>query len=244
MFLLSSDSWKVKLTKHKGKGIFAKKDIPAGTVIGDYLGTLIPSKKEDEYEKKYGLYSLYYHDHAAIFPDLTKDGIHLLNHSCEPNCYMYSYQGHTLFFTLRHIFKGEELTISYLINPLDEECKPCTHLCKCGAELCSDTWHLSQNQFDAWTAYDEKRTKKVKLPRTRYGKTLPKLAKYPKTVRDHTVYPLFGSPNKPALALSDGKLPSRKALRQTIRKTGKTLYFKRLGIRVRGISNDHLICRV
>src|SRR5437899_10796595 len=122
---------------------------------------------------------MYYHERASIFPDVTQDGMHLLNHSCTPNCYMYSYKGHTLFFALRRIFAGEELAISYLINPLDESCEPCTHICKCATALCTNTMHLTQKQYDAWTTYDGAMTENVKLPRVTYGKQLERLPAYP-----------------------------------------------------------------
>lgn len=41
MFLLKNNSWKIKKTIEKGYGVFAKKEIKAGTVISDYLGKVI-----------------------------------------------------------------------------------------------------------------------------------------------------------------------------------------------------------
>src|SRR5579871_5079449 len=125
MFLLSPDYWEIKKTKNKGKGVFAKKNIIAGTIIGDYLGKIIRKDDEEKYEDKYGFYAMYYHGRATIFPEVKQPGIHLINHSCMPNCYMYTYQGHTLYFALRRIFAGEELTVSYLVSPLDDDCSPC-----------------------------------------------------------------------------------------------------------------------
>ena len=56
MFLIPSSWYKVKTLKKKGQGVFALHDIAAGTVIGDYLGKLIPFDGADE--RKDGLYDM------------------------------------------------------------------------------------------------------------------------------------------------------------------------------------------
>mgnify|MGYP001559395028 FL=1 len=108
MILLKQTYWKVKTTKHKGDGLFAKKDIQPGVVIGDYLGKVLHNSEIEIPSEKENFYLMYYHDRASIFPDLTKPGAHLFNHSCEPNCALFTYQGHILFFSLRKIFAGEK----------------------------------------------------------------------------------------------------------------------------------------
>jgi SET domain-containing protein len=113
MILLPSKYWEIKDTKNKGRGLFAKMDIPKGLIIGDYLGKVIHPK--DAVVDEENFYLMYYHDTAAIVPDLAKDGVHLLNHACIPNSFLYTYKGHTLAFTLKKILKGEELTIPYLL---------------------------------------------------------------------------------------------------------------------------------
>lgn len=243
MFLLPSDSWEVRETDHKGKGVFTKKDIEAGTIIGDYLGTFIPESEEEEYEKKHGFYIMYYTDDASIWPDVDQPGIHLINNSCAPNCYMYSYQGHTLYFALRKIFAGEELTVSYLLAPIDDDCSPCKDVCKCGSENCTGIMHLSQKTFDAWVDFDNEMTKDDKLPPVVFGEKVPKLASYPKTIDDNTLYPLFGASHHEAHELSDTKLPSQKELRKLIRESGQKLFFKNINITVSGITDDHLFCK-
>ncbi len=243
MFLLPSDYLKVKKTKRKGKGVFANKDILPGTVIADYLGTFIRAEEEEEYEKKHGFYSMYYHDNASVFPDLTKDGAHLFNHSCAPNCYMYTYKGHTLYFALRKIFKGEELTVSYLLGPLDSDCTPCTHECLCNSDICTNSMHTNKERFDKWVAHDDMMAKKTKLRRITYGAQLEKLDVYPESISDNDIYVLFGSNQKPVLSLSDAKIPEKKKLRNAIRESGRRLYFEKLGITVSGVADDHIVCK-
>ncbi|HET7099000.1 MAG TPA: SET domain-containing protein [Patescibacteria group bacterium] len=182
MFLIKKDFWQVKTTKNKGKGIFAKKTITSGTVIGDYLGKVIKISEYDLEKDKKGLYLMFLNDEAAIYPDLKKPGIHLFNHSCEPNCWIYNYQGHTLFFTLRNIEVGEELTISYLLPPKSKNENPCTHICKCGSKICTGTMHLSEKNYQKWQKFQDDQKKKTKVEKFIFGKNLPKLASYPKTV--------------------------------------------------------------
>src|SRR5882672_6267951 len=176
MILLSQDAWEIKMTQKKGRGIFIKNPIAAGTVVGDYIGRVIRTAEEDTHEKENGLYLTYYHVYASLYPlDVKAPGIHLVNHSCAPNCWMYIYKGHTLFFALRHIFAGEELTVSYLLSP-EDLCNPCTHRCHCKSIICYTTMHLSKDSYTKWHAFETKQAKQTKRARIRYGKVLPKLA--------------------------------------------------------------------
>ncbi len=239
MFLLTKDYWKIKTTEKKGRGVFAKKDINPGTIIGDYLGRVLKTAEETIYEKDDELYLMYYHDRASIYPtDIKKPGIHLINHSCTPNCWMYTYRGHTLFFALRHIFAGEELTVSYLLSPLDKWCDPCIHNCMCGSFLCTKTMHLSEKRYDSWSEYHEKESSKTKRERIRYGQELPKLSDYPHQITDDPIYSLFGSPQEPSQRYDDQNLPTLGELRKRIRTTGKTLEFPHLHTRILGVVED------
>jgi hypothetical protein len=180
MILLSDDYWEIRSTKKKGRGLFAKKDILRGVIIGDYIGKVI--HPQDAVVDEENFYLMYYHDQAAIAPDLDKPGVHLLNHSCVPNAWLYIYKGHTLAFTLKKISKGQELTIPYLLSPRDEFCKPCLHICKCGNSKCSGTMHLSKDKYDSWRKFNQKWVKQTKREKVSFGKNLPLLNFYPKTI--------------------------------------------------------------
>lgn len=182
MFLLKDDFWEVKKTREKGYGVFTKKEIKAGTVIGDYLGKVINITEYDLDLDKKGLYLMYYTDQASIYPDLTKPGPHLINHSCTPNCWIYIFHGHTLFFALRKIKPGEELTISYLLSPKDKTCNPCNHNCKCESKFCTGTMHLSKDKYKRWQKFQDEEKKKTRITKFVFGKNLEKLKSYPKTI--------------------------------------------------------------
>ncbi len=68
MFFLPKDSWEVKKTKEKGRGVFTKADIPPGTVIGDYLGKVIRTAEDELYDTEDSFYLMYYHDRASLYP--------------------------------------------------------------------------------------------------------------------------------------------------------------------------------
>lgn len=188
MFLLDDTYWEIKKTKERGYGVFAKKEIKANTVISDYLGKIINIAEYDLEDDKKGLYLMYYTDQASIYPDLTKPGPHLFNHSCKPNCWIYIFHGHTLFFALRKIKPSEELTISYLLSPKDETCNPCDHDCKCGSNFCTETMHLSKDKYKRWQKFQNKEKKKTKIEKFPFGKNLEKLISYPKTVPINPIY--------------------------------------------------------
>ena len=242
MMLLTDDSWEVRKTSKKGRGIFAKKDIDAGLVIGDYIGRVIRTAEEETYEGDNGLYLMYYHDRASLYPtDIKAAGVHLINNSCTPNCWIYTYKGHTLFFAIRHIFAGEELTVPYLLSPLDKFCDPCPHTCHCEGVICTKSMHMSQERYDKWDKFNDAQAKETKRARVRYGHELPKLASYPPAIPDDPIYVLFGSAGKPAKVLLDKKLPPNNKMRDLIRQSGLTLEFPALNKRVLGIQDQVIV---
>ncbi len=242
MFLIPREYFHVRNTKKKGRGVFAKKDIEAGTIIGDYIGTVLKDVDEDEFEKKEGFYLMYYHEKASIFPEKDSIGIHLLNNSCTPNCWMFTYRGHTLFFAIRKIFKGEELTVSYLLSP-DDECKPCTHDCLCESEFCTGTMHISEKLYDKWVEVEEKEYYATKRERVRYNKLLPKLESYPKNLSDKSVYTLFASNKKNPVVLKTNKLPKTSEIRKIIRESGRPIKIPKLKLKILGVSQGEIVSK-
>lgn len=187
MFLIPKDSWQIKRAKKKGLGVFAKKEIKKGTIIGDYLGKIVKTAQYDVKSDEKGLFLMYFSDELCIYPNLKKPGIHLLNHSCSPNCFIYIHQSHTLFFALRDIKAGEELTISYLLDSKDKTCKDCPHDCLCLSKNCTGTMHLAPKKYKLWQKFQEKK-KSAKTAKVAIGKNLPKLKTYPKTIPTDPIY--------------------------------------------------------
>lgn len=188
MFLLPDQYLIVKNTNVKGRGVFAAKGIAKGTVIGDYLGKVIPIAEYDLTTNPDELFIMSFTDDAFLYPDTSQPGVHLFNHSCAPNCWIYIFQGHTLFFALRDIASGEELTISYLLSPKDESCSPCAHVCRCESDFCTGTMHLTRAKYALWQEFQNKRQKNMKMAPFVAGEYLPRLTRYPKRIPIDPIY--------------------------------------------------------
>ncbi len=240
MFLIPDDSWEMKETPGMGRGIFAKKDIDAGTVIGDYIGRIVHPEEEEELDKE-GIYLMYYHDYASVYPDIKSAGVHVINHSCAPNTWMYTYHGHTLYFALRHIFPGEELTVSYQVSEQDKLCNPCNHICHCSSPICFQTFHLSPKRYAAWAEFHDKEELKTRREKVKFGEVLPLLSIYPKSIPDNPIYTLFGAPTRHSVKIMDKTIPSRHEIREIIRQTGRTIQFANLNLKVHGVFEDLLV---
>jgi len=245
MFLVSPDYYQIKNTKHKGRGVFAKKDIPAGVVIGDYTGRIISDKEIDGLEKKFGnaCYAMDYADNdTSIFPlDIKAVGMHVINHSCTPNCNNYYYYGHTLFFTLRKIFAGEEITIDYSFDPDPNDKEASLHPCFCGSEFCRGTQYSEPKRLKKYGdfCYKEVRGQKFKIQPV--DTILEPLAKYPKVIKDAEVYDLFSNFKIKPFVYHDKSLPVLKIIRQRLRETGASLNFVNLKLIVLGVSNGYIL---
>ncbi len=183
MFLISKDYWQVQTTKQKGTGVFATNKIGKGIIIGDYIGNLIPYEDVNFEEEKKNMFLMYFNDKLGVLPDLSKPGIHLINHSCSPNCWIYKYKGHTLFFTLRDVEKNEELAISYLLAPAPR-CNPCTHQCYCGSNNCTGTMHLTEKKYKKWQKFQKKEFRNIGINGITIENSLKSLIKYPKRISD------------------------------------------------------------
>ena len=124
-------------------GIFAKKDIPKGTKIIEYVGEKITKKEAEKRENIVLKESKTSETKGAVYIfELNKkydiDGYPLyntarwINHSCEPNCETCIIDNHIWIIALRDIKKGEELSYDYGYSLDDFE----EHPCKCGCKSC------------------------------------------------------------------------------------------------------------
>lgn len=245
MFLLPVSDYNIRQTKKKGRGVFARREIPAGTIIGDYVGLLIEDKKAEAMEKKYGnaCYSMDYNDNGlSIFPaDVDAAGIHLINHSCTPNCDAYFYYGHTLYFALRRILPGEELTIDYGFDTDGRNEREFLHPCFCGSPFCRGTMYISEAKLRRYGAFYRAETKGQKFKTLPAGKILPLLEKYPTSIKDNNVFNLFANREAKPVSCDDKKIPPLRELRKRLRASGRILNFKNFGLKVIAIVDGRLV---
>ena len=101
----------IEMKHYEGhKGLFARKDIIAGSVIFHLKGII--SRRANKYSVQLG------RDKHIDFPPVRKPNDDLdyawqyVNHSCEPNGYVNAAE--YSFCALRNIRKGEEITFNYL----------------------------------------------------------------------------------------------------------------------------------
>jgi len=106
-----SEKLRVRTTK-LGKGLFARRQFRKGQTIGEAVGKLIES---EDYDSRH---CVEISDNMVLEPAAP---FRYLNHSCEPNCELFSWEpdedgdeSHRVFVqAMRTIRAGEELTIDY-----------------------------------------------------------------------------------------------------------------------------------
>ena len=114
------------ISKKKGKGLFAKDHIPKGEII-DIAHIILISKKDWNLIENTVLsnYSFEWDDPKCIGEyesAISLSVSQFINHSYEPNVkYIYDYKNKCIkYITLRNISKGEEITVNYNGESLDQ----------------------------------------------------------------------------------------------------------------------------
>lgn len=134
----------VKNSKIHMKGVFAKKDIPEGTKVIEYVGRKVTKKESDDiYDEQYekskghtkdgGVYLFELNKRYDIDGNVPWNTARLINHSCDPNCETDIIKGKIWIIALRDIKKGEELSYDYGFQ-FDRDYRD--HPCKCGSQKC------------------------------------------------------------------------------------------------------------
>ena len=241
MFLISSEKYEIRSTSDKGRGVFITEVLPPGIIIGDYIGTVMTSADADRLE---GVYGMWRNEHETIWADKDAPGIHLVNHSCVPNCGFFPYNGHVLMTSLRKVFPGEELTASYMVDPLVDNEQDDYLPCFCGSKLCRGTMRTTADLSEKFTNFMQ--TEQDKNPQklcTRFGETLPLLPDYPASIEDHDIFDLYGKEDGTPAQFDDSSMPDAGVLRQRIRQTGVTLAFPQMHLEVLGVAQGILVAR-
>jgi len=159
----------VRRSKIHGRGCFARRDIPKGTRIIEYLGERISHKEAD----------LRYADadvndnHTFLFIADRKtviDGTHggnesrWINHSCDGNCESEIEDSRVFVDARRDIKKGEELGYDYQIgrDKADPPNVDEIYACRCGSPKCrgSMLWPPKRKKAAKKKAVKKKAAKK------------------------------------------------------------------------------------
>jgi SET domain-containing protein len=132
----------IRRSKIHGNGMFAKRDIPKGTKIIEYVGNKLTKAQSDKRAetieakaKKYGSGAVYIftlnktHD---IDGSVSWNKARFMNHACETNCESDIIRGRIWVLATRDIKKGEELHYDYGYDLLNWQ----DHPCRCGKGSC------------------------------------------------------------------------------------------------------------
>ena len=96
-----------------GKGCYATMPFGRGRKIAEYTGERIADREAQRRSHRAKLRICDIDGRWSLDGSRGGNGTHYINHSCEPNAYMKTVYGHVLFFALRDIRLGEEITLDY-----------------------------------------------------------------------------------------------------------------------------------
>jgi len=142
----SRDFIRVGKSRIEGTGVFAKRKIPKGTRIIEYLGRRIPIGTllvEIAADKPIRTYSFRVNETTMIDGTVGGNDARFINHSCEPNCEAYVFDDRVYIYAMRDIIRSEELTFDYKLGPAltgaEKKIDKSQFACNCGSPGCRGT---------------------------------------------------------------------------------------------------------
>jgi SET domain-containing protein len=124
----------IKRSPINGKGCFATIPFKRWRKIAPYAGERISNAEAKRRSKRSILRICGIDNRWSLDGSRGGNGTHYINHSCSPNSFTRTLYGHLIFFALRDIQPGEEITLDYV-----ETLHPNTKKCVCGAGNCRGT---------------------------------------------------------------------------------------------------------
>ena len=116
-------------------GVFAAEAIPSRRKVIEYSGERIdPTEARRRCDPRLH-YLFKFANNVIIDGSRGGSGAQYINHSCAPNLRARKLCGHLLFFSVRAIREGEELTLDYKYRGVRKDDYPCD----CGAPSCRGT---------------------------------------------------------------------------------------------------------
>lgn len=124
----------IKRSPIHGKGCFATIAFKRRRKIAEYAGEKISNAEARRRAHRKMLRICEINNRWSLDGSRGGNGTHYINHSCVPNAFMQVVHNHLLFFALRDIRAGEEITIDYESTLHSDEKR-----CICGAGTCRGT---------------------------------------------------------------------------------------------------------
>jgi SET domain-containing protein len=133
----------VRQSRIHGKGCFARRFIPKGTRIIEYLGDRISSKEADaryEHHDANSNHTFLFIASPRVVIDATRSGneARWINHNCDGNCESEIENRRVFIDARRDIARGEELGYDYQIGRDKDDPANVDEIyaCRCGAAKC------------------------------------------------------------------------------------------------------------
>lgn len=115
-----------------GMGAFARRTIPEGTYVIEYVGEKISKEEAERRCDENNYYIFIYDDEYDLDGSVDWNLARWINHSCEANCETMDDEGHIWIVATRRIQRGEEVSFNYCYDLEEYE----DHPCRCGADSC------------------------------------------------------------------------------------------------------------
>lgn len=129
----AANEWlEVRHSQIHGTGGFARKLIPKGTAIIEYVGEQISKEESLRRCIAQNGYIFTLTDELDLDGNVPWNPARFINHSCAPNCEAEQDEGRIWIIALRDIAAGEELSFNYGYDLVDYR----EHPCRCGAANC------------------------------------------------------------------------------------------------------------
>jgi SET domain-containing protein len=129
---ISGKDFTVRSSAIEGRGLFARRAIPARRKLGEFGGELITLREARRRARLRRRITIVEFD-RGMARDASRNGtcFRYVNHSCLPNAYIRRVGYHVEFYSLRMIRAGEEVTCDY-----GETQHKGTLRCRCGSSAC------------------------------------------------------------------------------------------------------------
>lgn len=129
-----------------GRGVFARRPIPAGTRLIEYRGERItPAEGDARYPEDptvpYHTFLFQIDDDIVVDAGIRGNMSRWINHSCEPNCDAVIENSRIYIEAVQPIAEGEELTYDYnfILNERHSPAAKRRFPCVCGSRGCRGT---------------------------------------------------------------------------------------------------------
>jgi uncharacterized protein len=126
-------------------GVFAGERIPSGRKVIEFTGERINFAEARRRWSPRLNYIFGLEDNLFVDGASGGSGAEYVNHSCAPNLHARYMRGHLLYFSVRPIAKGEELTVDYKYSGGGKQ----TYPCRCGATSCRGTMIVARRDTRA-----------------------------------------------------------------------------------------------